>query len=439
MQSWRSPGYENEIQLNYSNCTVHKISRWISDSFQFNEFPSNFHIFTTWRSLLGNHPHSNSCWLHFSSWLSLLALIGLAWHTGEVTQPNLLSKFTHLLTLVSVFSWYQNLQPQHRQLRLKPFKCHFSQGFLGRAACDSFAAKGFSTLSLAKKKHTSLVADPRTVQMLPAVFFSALWIHFADTGFLYIRHRHSYHHIFYVKPHVKTSSKALFPLFNPNIAFLNIPIFPISGQKTESTRLRCQTSSGRANKETTIHHQLKNLPWLLEYTCPSSIQVAFTSKMPGKKRPATGVSWQKNIHSKVQTIHQWSSVQQFLKCMNFLSSTPPLATIWETCSKLMVLGSKHKSSDVSVPGCQKQTVTLSEGNLTSRQVWEKLQLNIPALLVTNVSEIQMPGNKWMSSTTMDDKKKGFQSHQQLQHQAWHPMATGGFFQLGKHLWTSEIS
>jgi len=31
---------------------------------------------------------------------------------------------------------------------------HFSQGFLGRATCDSFAAKGFSTLSL---------ADPRIV------------------------------------------------------------------------------------------------------------------------------------------------------------------------------------------------------------------------------------------------------------------------------------
>lgn len=125
-------------------------------------------------------------------------------------------------------------------------------------------------------------------------------------------------------------TKAFFPLFNPNNAF-----FEKNSHQRPKTKSKADSIAQEPTKKHPSITNSKNLP-------PTIVPHLFSNP--------SGIyfqnAWQKatchrnfmantKIHSRVQTLHQWSSVQQFLTCMNFyhgcrlwLPSEKPVQSSW---------------------------------------------------------------------------------------------------------------
>ena len=297
------------------------------------------HLHDQQGSLLGvSIPAATHVGSIFSSkkWLSLLALIGLAYRASYPI------KFTQQISPLTLNCAFTMPKPQPTSpaaveafQRGQPRPPSLLPGFLGSCHLRFLCSQRFFDLILSRSK------DRRDFLLVDTESCTNK----ASTFIFIIR--------FCVKPHVKTPCwetemklpKPFFlcliqttPFLKRSFSNFNFSESPIKGQKLNQ-------------RPTPLHRsQPRNThPSPTQKTCLRLLEYIYIS-VPHLFSNPSGIyfqnAWQKatchrnfmantKIHSRVQTLHQWSSVQQFLTCMNFyhgcrlwLPSEKPVQSSW---------------------------------------------------------------------------------------------------------------
>lgn len=255
------------------------------------------HLHDQQGSLLGvSIPAATHVGSIFSSkkWLSLLALIGLAYRASYSI------KFTQQISPLTLNCAFTMPKPQPTSpaaveafQRGQPRPPSLLPGFLGSCHLRFLCSQRFFDLILSRSK------DRRDFLLVDTESCTNK----ASTFIFIIR--------FCVKPHVKTPCwetemklpKPFFLCLIQTTPFLKrtfqFQFFRISDQRPK-TKSKADSIAQEPTKKHPSITNSKNLPptiGIYIYSIYMSliffqIQVAFTSKMPGKKRPATGILWQ---------------------------------------------------------------------------------------------------------------------------------------------------
>ena len=298
------------------------------------------HLHDQQGSLLGvSIPAATHVGSIFSSkkWLSLLALIGLAYRASYSI------KFTQQISPLTLNCAFTMPKPQPTSpaaveafQRGQPRPPSLLPGFLGSCHLRFLCSQRFFDLILSRSK------DRRDFLLVDTESCTNK----ASTFIFIIR--------FCVKPHVKT------PCFEtemklPKPFFLCLIQTTPFLKRTFHQRPKTKSKADSIAQEPTKKHpsitNSKNLPptiGIYIYICPSSF---FKSKWHLLPKCLAKSDLPPEFYGKYKNPLKSANTSPMEFCSTvpdmheLLSWMPPLATIWETCSKLMVLGSKHKSSD----------------------------------------------------------------------------------------------